>query len=196
MEYKFVEKYLNKNKKEKKSYFSKFITRVCICILLLVISLVLIKYDSNNKKIISSFLNDKGLNMATINKWYKSKFGDITPFQDLVKDKTKLVFNNNLEYTSLEDHKDYIKLTVSDQYTVPVLESGIVVFSGDKDIFGKTIIIEQTNGVSVWYGNIENKNLNLYDYVSKGEIVGSANKDLYLAFQKDGKYISYKDYLK
>lgn len=46
---------------------------------------------------------------------------------------------------------------VSNNYLVPTLESGIVVFMGEKEGYGKTIIIEQINGIDVWYSNIEGK---------------------------------------
>ena len=79
---------------------------------------------------------------------------------------------------------------------VPVIESGIVVFIGDKDDYGKTVIIEQVDGVDTWYGNVDNINVSLYDYVSKGEFLAEANNSFYMVFQKDGKYLNYKDYIK
>lgn len=50
--------------------------------------------------------------------------------------------------------------------------------------------------MDVFYGNIKNDNINLYDYVEKGELLGevSGNK-LYLVFQKDGKYLDYKEFI-
>ena len=34
-----------------------------------------------------------------------------------------------------------------------------------------------------------------YDYVEKGEILGTANKKLYMVFQKDNEFLSYEKYL-
>ena len=195
MEYKFVNKYLDKNKK-KSGLFNKFLIKLCVYILLLLSTLVFLKYDKNNKQIIYKYLEDKNINMASINKWYKNKFGDITPFQNLVKDKTKLVFNDSIIYNNVSKYKNGCALSVSDSYLVPVLESGIVVFIGEKDDFGKTVIIKQTNGIDVWYGNISNVNLSLYDYTSKGELLGEASKTLYLAFLKNGEFLNYENYIK
>ena len=70
-------------------------------------------------------------------------FGDILPFQNIVKDNTKLVFNENLVYEDASVYKDGVKLKVDSNYLVPIIESGIVVFIGEKDDYGKTVIIEQ-----------------------------------------------------
>ncbi len=200
MEYKSVAKYLNRksgNKREDKhSFIYGFLTKIAICIILVLGSLVFLKYDKNNKQIVYKYLYKNNISFATINNWYKKHFGDITPFQDLVKDNTKLVFNDNLVYKEANIYKDGVKLTVEKNYLVPTLESGIVVFIGDKDGYGKTIIIEQTDGVDVWYGNVDNVNVSLYDYVSKGEFLAEANEKLYMVFQKNGKYLKYTDYLK
>ena len=70
---------------------------------------------------------------------------------------------------------------------VPCLESGIVVYIGNKDDYGQTVIIEQENGIDVFYSNISNDNIKLYDYIEKGEYVGQTKTNkLYLVFQKNG----------
>ena len=142
------------------------------------------------------YLYENNINFATINNWYQEHFGDILPFQNIVKDNTKLVFNENLVYEDASVYKDGVKLKVDSNYLVPIIESGIVVFIGEKDDYGKTVIIEQVDGVNVWYGNIDNINVSLYDYVSKGELLAEANNSFYMVFQKKGKYIKYQDYLK
>ena len=100
MEYKSVQKYLNKNKKptKQKHTLYKFIIRLFICILIVLGTLIFLKYDKNGKQIIYKYLYENNINFATINNWYQEHFGDILPFQNTVKEKTKLVFNENLVY--------------------------------------------------------------------------------------------------
>ena len=79
---------------------------------------------------------------------------------------------------------------------VPALESGIIIFIGEKENYGETIIIEQTNGIDVFYSNITKNNFKLYDYVEKGTYLGETKDDkLYLIFQKNGEVLNYKDYI-
>ena len=89
-----------------------------------------------------------------------------------------------------------MELKVDDNYLVPNLESGIVVFMGNKEGYGNTIIIEQINGIDVWYSNINTNDIKLYDYIEKGKLLGEvAGKKMYMVFQKDGKVLNYKDYI-
>jgi murein DD-endopeptidase MepM/ murein hydrolase activator NlpD len=90
-----------------------------------------------------------------------------------------------------------VALSVDKEYLIPVLNSGIVIFVGEKEDYGKAVIIEQTNGIDVWYGNIDNLNVKLYDYVEDGSLIGETISDkLYLVFKKDGKALDYKKYIK
>ena len=72
----------------------------------------------------------------------------------------------------------------------------MVVFIGNKEGYGNTVIIEDLDGVYNWYGNIDNTSLKLYDYVDKGTLVGEVNNTLYLVFSKGDKYLNYEEYLK
>ncbi len=93
-------------------------------------------------------------------------------------------------------YEDGVKLTVESNYLVKSLDSGIVVFIGDKDKYGKTVIIQQMNGVDVFYGNVTSS-VNMYDYVEKGSLIGETiDTNLYLAFQKEGSFVDYKEYIK
>ena len=112
------------------------------------------------------------------------------------KNEVEETFTEKLTYSDESLYEDGVKLTVSNNYLVPAIDSGIVVFIGDKDKYGKTVIIQQMNGVDVFYGNI-NSNVNMYDYIEKGSLIEeSLDNTIYLAFQKEGNFVSYKDYLK
>ena len=79
---------------------------------------------------------------------------------------------------------------------VPCLNNGIVVYIGEKEEYGQTIIVEQANGIDVFYANITADGIKLYDYVEKGEYLGQTKSDkLYLIFQKNGRILNYQDYI-
>ncbi len=154
------------------------------------------------------FLIGMILSKTSLKETIKTKFyEDSLPFQKLKNtynkylgkiikvEKTQEVFNETLSYNKISKYKNGVKLNVSDNYMVPILESGVVVFIGEKEDYNNTIIVEQVDGIDVFYGNIKGNNIKLYDYVEKGELLGEANKELYLVFQKDGKYLDYKKYI-
>lgn len=132
---------------------------------------------------------------SEVKKLYQQYFGDNFSLNGFGKEDTE-VFNEQMSYKNKNIYQDGVALEVSSNYMVPALESGIVVYIGEKENYGKTVIIQQVNGVDAWYGNIELNGIKLYDYVEKGKLLGEAiNKTLYLAFQKDGKFEDYQKYL-
>ena len=196
-EYKSINKYLSKNKSKKRfsSFLYSVFIKLLICVLIVVSVLIVVKIDKKSSGKISSFLYDNNISFARINKWYNEHFGDILPLGSEAKDSVTPVFSESLEYENANIYKDGVSLSVSSSYLVPVLNDGIVVFFGEKEGYGLVVIIQQSDGVDVWYGNIENCNVKLYDYVSKGEFLGEVNSNLYLVFQKDGKYLDYKEFI-
>ena len=184
-----------KNKKTNKNRSSLygFISKLLITIILTLITLILLKSNNKLKNFFYNKVYDNNISFATINKWYENHFGSSIPFKELVEKDTKAVFNNKLEYSKKEKYLDGVKLSVDKNYLVPILESGMVVYIGKKEGYGNTVIVQQVNGVDVWYGNINNPNVKLYDYVEKGKLLGDVkNNNLYLVFKKDGKVLSYE----
>ena len=184
-----------KNKKTNKNRSSLygFISKLLITIILTLITLILLKSNNKLKTFFYNKVYDNNISFATINKWYENHFGSSIPFKELVEKDTKAVFYNKLEYSKKEKYLDGVKLSVDKNYLVPILESGMVVYIGKKEEYGNTVIVQQVNGVDVWYGNINNPNVKLYDYVEKGKLLGDVkNNNLYLVFKKDGKVLSYE----
>lgn len=171
----------------------KFLTRVMILIVLVITCLIIFKANPTLKSTINQKIFNSNFNFAKVNELYEKYFGSVIPETE---EKTELVSNETLEYSEIKDYKDGAELTVSENYPVNVLESGIVIFSGEKEGYGKTVVIQTADKIEMWYGNLENLNVSLYDYVKKGTIVGSAKgTKLYMAFQKDGAFLNYKKYI-
>lgn len=186
-------KYYNNKKDNNK--IKKYITKVLISIIFLLISIIFIKLSSNNKEMYENIFLENSLSFTKVNDWYQHYFGQIIPIPDITNEKT--VFNEDLSYNNIEKYLNGEIITVDDNYMVPTLQSGIVVYIGEKQGYNNTIIVQGIDGVDIWYGNIDTTNLNLYDYVKKGDLVGNVkDKTLYLVFMKDNNYISYEEYNK
>ena len=160
------------------------------------ITLIMLKSNMNLKSNFYKYVYQDNIKFATINNWYTSKFGSPIPFSNLLSSyETIPVFNEQLSYTEASKYKDGVNLTVDYQYLIPSLDSGIVIFIGDKEGYVKTVIVQQENGIEVWYSNLEEINVKLYDYIKKGNLIGVANKNLYLVFIKNGEVMDYKKYI-
>lgn len=181
-------------KKAKNNYNFKYISKFLIVVVLTLITLILLKSNKSFKKVFYQKIYEENISFVTINNLYQKYFGSPIPFGDLIKEKTDATFNETLTYTSKEKYQDGVKLKVGKNYMVPSLESGMVIFKGEKENLGYTVIIEQVNGIEVWYSNISSS-LDLYDYVEKGTLIGEANDNLYLTFKKKGEILNYEDYI-
>jgi len=183
-------------KKKTNNFFYRYLTKFFITVILMLLTMIAIKGNQKFKTLFYKHVFDTNISFATINKLYSDYFGSPIPFQNLFKDKVKPVFNENLSYKEASKYKDGVKLTVENKYLVPVLETGIVIFIGEKEGYGKTAIIQQVNGIDVWYSNIGNLSVSLYDFVEKGTLLGEVeNESLYLVFAKEGKYLDYQEFI-
>ncbi len=190
-------KYLSKTSKDKsktKKYLKNLLIRITIVIIIFISLAIAIKTDENYKEIIHKYLYTEDISFTKIKKTYNQYLGGIIPLKKEVN--TEKVFNEKLKYTTSSIYYDGVKLDVEENYLVPSLEEGMVVFIGEKENYGNTIIIEDLNGIYYWYGNITISSLKLYDYIEKGSFVGEINKTLYMVFSKDDKYLNYEDYIK
>lgn len=178
------------------NFWFKTLSKFCICIIIVLVIMILSKaYPSFKDKFYHNIL-EKNISFATINEKYKSWFGSSLPFENLFSKNTQTVFSSKIEYSEANKYKDGVKLTVSNNYLVPALKSGLVIFVGDKEEYGNTIIIQQADGINVWYSNLGSTNVKMYDYVDGGEFLGEVNENyFYLMFKKDGNVLNYQEYI-
>lgn len=181
------------DKNSVKNVIVNFIFKTLIVAVITLVLLIVMRTNTKFKTMFYKYVYDTNITFTKFNNLYNKYFKDLN--LNKINISTKTVSDEKLSYSKVTKYKEGAKLLVSNNYTVPVLESGIVVFIGDKDDYGKVIIIQQINGIDLLYGNVDNANYKLYDYVKKGEILGTSNKYLYLVYKKDGKILDYEKYL-
>jgi len=189
-----LEEYKSKKKGQtvgSNKYLNGLVKRTMICFVFVLLVLAISLMSETGRSYIKKYLLETNFEFSKINTLYNKYIGKLTD------ENTEVVSGNQLlEYTSKEKYNDGVKLTVGENYNVNLLESGIVVYIGEKEGYGNTIIVQQSNGIDAWYGNIENVDVKIYDYIEKGTIIGNTNKTLYLVFQKNGEILNYEDYIK
>ena len=160
----------------------------------MLVSLILIKSNKEFKTNFYKQVYGTNFSFSKINNLYNKYIGKLDIVDKVAT--TEPVFSEKLEYKKEEKYKDGVKLFVTKSYLVPIQESGVVVFIGEKEDYGNTVIIQRLDGIDQWYGNISNTDLKLYDYVKTGELLGEADGTLYLVYRKNGKTLNYEDYIK
>ncbi len=191
MKYKCLEKLNNNDKKSSK--LLRILNKGLSAILIGLIALIVMEYSPKFKTFMNEEVLGKNLSFGFIGKLYNKYFGEVLPVdnESVVK-----VFNEKISYTNIEKYQDGEILEVTKNYLVPALNSGVVVFVGEKDDLGKVIVVEQEDNKTVTYGYILNTSLNLYDYIEKGSFIGEvSDTKLYLSILGDNNYLDLETYL-
>lgn len=190
-----IRKYINKkNSQNHKIRIPKYINKLMFTVLIFLITIICLKNNQQIKQAFYQKVYTENISFASINKIYQKYLGEPIPF-NIFKDNTQSVFNEELIFEEKNIYLDGVELKVDTNYLVPSLDNGIIIFIGQKEGYNNTVIMECENGVEVWYGNIDNENVKMYDYINKGSLIGEANEILYLVFMKDGKILDYEDYI-
>lgn len=185
--------YKNDNCYPLRSYY--FLSKIMLLLVIFLSLSIYLKCKPEQKLFFYEKLFNTNFPFAKVNNLYQQYLGNVIPFIDFFTPSAP-VFAENFVYKTTNIYKDGVALTVAPNYLVPSQEKGIIIFIGEKEDYGKTIIIQQENGIDLWYGNLANINVNLYDYVDKGTYLGEVKGEkLYLVYKREGTILDYKNYL-
>ncbi len=176
-----------------KKYIKGFVTRCLVCVILFLVISIICNFSDKNLLWFKNNMYDNNINFTFFNKIYKKYINKYLPF-DLYDE--KIVMSDKFVYSDKEKYLNGVKLNVGKNYNMKSLCGGIVVYIGDKEKLGNTVIIQGTDGVDYWYSNLDNLSVKLYDYIEKDVLIGNTkNEYVYLTFLKDGKYLDYEKYI-
>lgn len=176
-----------------KIYFFIMKSLLCLCIFLGLG--IFCKLDSKNKELVYKKLYQEQIDFSRAKVFYDKYLGGVFPLEGLSSG-TKAVFNEGLVYKNKLKYLDGVMLEVDYNYLVPTLESGIVIYIGKKDLYGNVVIVEGDNDIDIWYGNVCNEMVKIYDRVSKGDYLGEVcDNKLFIAYTKKNEFLNYEDYL-
>lgn len=186
-----IENY-NSSLKSNNKKSNKFITKILLSIILCFSSLIYIKQDEKNLENYKQYVFSETFSFTKANNLL-SKYLD-NNFLNTSSEETAMVFDEVIE-TTKEKYENGTKLKYSNPNAVKLIESGIVVYVGKKENLGNTIIIQGIDGYDIWYSNISNSNIKIYDYLEKDFVIGET-EELIVTISKDGQYIDYDEYIK
>lgn len=175
----------------------RFLMKLFLCIILFLVLGILCKMDVQYKEYINNKLYQESISFSSFRNFYNQYLGGVFPIENFSKMRTNYVFNEKLNYQQIKDYEEGAMLSVSKNYLVPNMEEGIVVYVGEKEKYGNVIIVENRDGIDIWYGNLCNSLVKLYDTVEAGAYLGEACEDvIYLVYTKGNNYLDYQEYLK
>ena len=195
-----IENYLNHKKISKfnpkvQKYLSNLLNKFLLSIIFLMVSIILIKSNSNIKTFYQEDILTKQINFTKFNDFYTKYFGNILPDYTVPSVPTQMASNTEFDYNNGTPYLNGTKLETTENYPVPIITSGIIVFLGEKDSLGPTCIVQGIDGIDIWYSHIDTSSLNLYDYVTEGKILAPTESNyFYLTIDSNGNYLTYDTY--
>ena len=195
-----IENYLNHKKISKfnpkvQKYLSNLLSKFLLSIIFLMVSIILIKSNSNIKTFYQEDILTKQINFTKFNDFYTKYFGNILPDYTVPSVPTQMASNTEFDYNNGTPYLNGTKLETTENYPVPIITSGIIVFLGEKDSLGPTCIVQGIDGIDIWYSHIDISSLNLYDYVTEGKILAPTESNyFYLTIDSNGNYLTYDTY--
>ena len=163
----------------------KSVKKTLLTIILLLVTLILTKSNDGLKEYIKREVYEKSISFMNTRNLYNKYFSSTE------KNTIKPVITEKITKKKEEKTKEGVKLTVSKNTAIPLLESGIIIM-----IDSNKIVIEQVDGVTAYYDNIITNNYKMYDYLEKGDILGEAKEEeIYISFIKEGEYYDYQKYI-
>lgn len=144
---------------------------------------------------------------AAVSEWYEGKFGKPLAFLPLSGSDKKESWDTDQEYAlpasgrileNFEKNGQGIMIETEKGNPVETMNEGLVVFASVKEGIGKTVIIQHADKSESWYGNLDNISVNLYEYIEKGTVVGTASEtqgedktkgEFYFAIKKDEQFV-------
>lgn len=195
-----IENYLNHKKISKfnpkvQKYLSNLLSKFLLSIIFLMVSIILIKSNSNIKTFYQEDILTKQINFTKFNDFYTKYFGNILPDYTVPSIPTQMASNTEFDYNNGTPYLNGTKLETTKNYPVPIITSGIIVFLGEKDSLGPTCIVQGIDGIDIWYSHIDTSSLNLYDYVTEGKILAPTESNyFYLTIDSNGNYLTYDTY--
>ncbi len=186
---------MEKKNVKKVSKMSRFFSKFLVLIIITLSCLIVLKSNANLRGKIYRIVFESNIKFPKINELYEKYFGSSLP---LTGDNNNLsmVSSEKINYSKKEAFKDGVKLTVNENYAIPLLKGGIVVFTGEKEGYGNTVIVQDADDVEVWYSNLKEIKVSMYDYLKKGDIIGESNGNNFtLVFTRNGEVLDYKEYI-
>lgn len=176
---------------------SGVLTKLLISVIIVLSSLILTNLSSDVRNFYQKNVFQSNISFMNISKFYDKYIGNISNKNKKNDDEVLVSNTDDVNKTNMREVDGSYYLEVEMDYPVTFLASGIIVYNGDKDNFKNTVIVQGIDGVDIWYSNVNMTDYSLYDYVSKGKILGTVNgNELIITIMKDGKTIPYDEYFK
>ncbi len=161
-----------------------FIFKILVSVCLVLVVAILFRNQSSTFDPARDFVKktmEKDFQFATVSVWYEEKFGEPLAFfqapneqngeGDTLEQQYALPASGRI-LEEFDVNGQRIMIETEKDANIPAMDEGFIRFIGEKEGFGKTVIIKHGDNSETWYGNLSNISVSLYEYIEKGKNVG------------------------
>ncbi len=173
---------------------SNIFSKILLSIIFILLSCIYINLKENNLQTYKKVVLEDNLSFTKINNLVQKTFGNI---MTNLKTNEAVEVNNEINLKERVPYQEGYQIKTTKDAPIEALKSGILVYLGEKENYGQTAIIQGVDGIDIWYGNITNVSLKLYDYVEENTIIASAASDVtYEVYYQNESKITYEEAFK
>lgn len=165
--------------------------------------------EETKSLVVTSF--EEEFPFARVTAWYEENFGSplaLLPFEDSLEEpvareapeevKPIAIPVSGTVSESFSENGKGIVFNTGEQEKVEAVKGGVIVHAGPHEEWGTAVAVQHYEGGEAWYGMLDQVEVKLYDHVSTGTPLGSAqNKDgkrsFSLAIKEQGTYVDPAD---
>ncbi|WAA10248.1 M23 family metallopeptidase [Fervidibacillus albus] len=149
-----------------------------------------------------SYIMERDFQFAKAVDWYEKNFGDpLALFPNVGEDEDNsegeyaLPANGVILETFYSDDQG-VTFQTNKNVQVTAVQDGIVIFAGEKEEMGKTVVIQHPDTTETWYGKLGDIYVRTYDSIKTGDAIGIVSSsqtketgEFYFAVKKDEIFI-------
>jgi len=177
-----------------------FIFKILMSACLVLITAILFRNPSpmfdQARNFVSKALEEE-FQFAAVSGWYEKTFGK--PLA-LFPTKNNEPSESNIEYaipaSKFQTNGEGIMIETALDAPVKAMDKGVVIFTGAKNPYGQTVMIQHEDKSISWYGKLGDIKVGLYEQVDKDMQIGTVSNhedemkgEFYFAIEKNNKFI-------
>ena len=178
----------------------QLLASICLVLVMAIIYRTSAPWTNEARNVISG-VYEREFQFASVVNWFDETIGQ--PFAFLPENPAKEKGENfslpasGIIMENFEKNGQGVIVKTAAAASVGTVKEGVVIYAGEKEEYGKTVIIQHADKSESWYGNLDSIDVSLYEQVTKGAKLGRVQAseeeegkgEFYFALKSEGRFI-------
>lgn len=187
------------NSHRRNQWIRKVTIQSILSLMLLAVTYVMVQQDATSKAVITELMH-RPFNFQGVTAWLKQNIGASPTILPAFRPET----SERSEWISpvsgkiilpFNQERNGVVVRTKKNAKVVAPKDGWVLFAGEKEGIGRTVILQHVDGKHTWLSLLDSYEVKTKQWVKQGELIGTAGFKsgqslLYLAVQENGKFLN------